>query len=161
MSEAGTTESGPRRATNRVEVFPERIPLNGDSNMVVEPTEVRCEIATLAKRRLIIISAMVNAQGDEAGGEWISMQNVGSSEIGVAGWTLVDSHQRKAVLDGHVGPGASLLLNGTGSGTIKLSNSGGGLMLYDDHGCVIDHVTWSTHDVERAGEGVAVIFSQA
>jgi len=31
-------------------------------------------------------------------------------------------------------------------------------MLYDNHGCVIDHVTWSKQEIKRLDEGIAFMF---
>ena len=152
------TENGPAREDSNVTTFPERIPLNGGTNLVTNQDETRCDLVALADRRLIIASAMVNPQGKEAEGEWINLHNVGSSKIKLDDWTLADSKQRQATLKGDIEPGGSLRLDGSSIGTIKLSNSGGGLMLHDEHGCVIDHVTWSSHDVKRLDEGVAVVF---
>lgn len=154
------TESGPRRRENGVTMFPERIPLNGAANLVVDPTQRRRPLALLAARRVVIASAMVNPIGGDAAREWISLHNVGGDTIDVDGWTLADSQERETVLHGQVESGASLRLLPADIGTIKLSNAGGGLMLHDEQGRVIDHVTWSRGDVDRCGEGVAVVFAQ-
>jgi hypothetical protein len=66
----------------------------------------------------------------------------------------------QAALAGHIKSGESLLLDSASSGSTRLANPDGGLMLYDEHGRVVDHVTWSRDDVKLAGEGVAVVLSQ-
>ena len=154
------TDTGPRRMNNNVHTFPERIPLNGAANMVVHQKEKRCDLTIHTQRRVIIASAMINPMGNEAAGEWVSLHNLGSEAVNLEGWKLVDNKQRKTSLAGVLEPGDSKRLSGTTLGTIKLANSGGGLMLHDtgQNDCVIDHVSWSRQDVAKLDEGVALAF---
>lgn len=143
-----------------VSSVPERIPVNRSSDLVTEADARRCNIEQLSKRRIIINSAMINPAGPEQKGEWVSLHNRGSSNTNLSGWRLVDGQGRQAVLSEVINAGESLRLDGDAKGTIRLGNEGGSLMLYDDHGCIIDHVTWSRHDVKRLEEGVAYLFER-
>jgi endonuclease G len=138
--------------------IPERIPVGGPDSIVSDPDEKRSDITHLSQRVIIINSAMINPRGDERKGEWISLHNRGSHQTSVEDWILVDGKGRQAKLAGGIKSGESLRIMGKDRGKILLSNSGGSLMLYDEHGCLIDHVTWSGSQVSRLEEGLALVF---
>lgn len=144
----------------KVPILPERIPVNTVDDMIVASDQVRCDMAALDERKIIIHSAMIDPKGDETRGEWVSLYNRGGRKTSVKGWRLVDGIGREATLDGAVLSGESLKLKGRAKGKVKLANAGGSLMLYDEHGCVIDHVSWSKHDLAKIGEGVAYMFER-
>ncbi|MDH3659491.1 MAG: DNA/RNA non-specific endonuclease [Alphaproteobacteria bacterium] len=151
----------PERNTHfRVPSTPERIPINTVTDVVAEANERRCDIETLSQRRIVIASAMINPKGNEKSGEWVSLHNRGDRRTSVKNWQLVDGQGRKVTLDGSINSGESLRLKGSNKGNIKLPNAGGSLMLFDNHGCVIDHVTWAKHDIRRVDEGIAYLFER-
>ena len=121
---------------------------------------MRCEVFTLAERRIIINTAMINPTAPEIENEWVSLYNRGHEEVNVAGWRLVDGQGREARLRGKIKSGESKTLAGTSKGDIKLPNRGGSLILYDEHNCIIDHVTWTKHDLNRVQEDVAYMFER-
>jgi endonuclease G len=144
----------------RVPSTPERIPINTATDIVVEADERRSDIETLSTRRIAIISAMINPKGNEKSGEWVCLHNRSDRRVSVKNWELVDGQGRKVTLDGSINSGESLRLKGSKKGSVKLPNAGGSLMLFDRHGCVVDHVTWSKHDMRRIDEGIAYIFER-
>lgn len=146
-----------RRENYNVPSIPERIPV-GSETIVSSSEDTRRDIVHMAERRIIINSAMIDPEGNERAGEWISLHNRGSSETNINDWVLVDGQDRRVTLNGNIGAGESLVLRGENKGTIQLSNSGGSLMLYDEHGCLIDHASWSGVQVRRTGEGMAFVF---
>jgi len=121
---------------------------------------MRCEVFTLAERRIIINAAMINPTAPEIENEWVSLYNRGHEEVNVAGWRLVDGQGREARLRGKIKSGEPKTLAGTSKGDIKLPNRGGSLILYDEHNCIIDHVTWTKHDLNRVQEDVAYMFER-
>ncbi len=108
----------------------------------------------------MINAAMIDPIGDEARGEWVSLYNRGNRKVTMKGWTLVDGHGRKAVLNESVPSGELIKLKGRKKGKVKLANAGGSLILYDEHNCIIDHVTWSRHDLKRIEPGMAYLFER-
>ena len=149
-----------RNTRMNVHSVPERIPVNSESDLIGSATTPRCEVETLAQRRIVLNSAMINPTGNESTGEWVSLHNRGNRKKSVRNWRLVDGQGRVAVLDDSIDAGGSLRLRGRSKGKIKLSNEGGSLMLFDQHGCVIDHVTWSRPQIRRLEEGVAFMFDR-
>ncbi len=141
-----------------VSSLPERIPICDSSNVVSMDDEMRSTISDLSNRKIIINSAMINPIGDERTGEWISLHNRSSENTNVEEWTIVDGKGRKVTLNGNINSGESIKIGGDAKGTIQLSNSGGGLMLYDNVGTLIDHVSWSKEQVKRLEEGIAFLF---
>ncbi len=148
-----------RNAEHNVSSSPERIPINdvGD-NLVMDAGERRTELTHLHSRKIVINSAMINPVGDETRGEWVALHNRGDRKTSVEHWRLVDGQGRQGTLTGSIESGGSKRFKGREKGQVKLPNQGGGLMLYDDDGCLIDHVSWSASQVRRLDEGVALMF---
>jgi endonuclease G len=150
-----------RNTALHVGSVPERIPVIGEESIIGSADEKRSEVEHLALRKILINSAMINPGGHEKRGEWISLHNRGNRKISIKDWTLVDGQGRKATLSGSIGSGESIRLKGPGKGKILLSNAGGSLTLYDKHGCLIDHATWSASQVRRMAEDVALVFDNS
>ena len=148
------------RARKDVKSVPERIPINHEADRIGRIDQPRCEVVPLPERRVVINSAMINPRGNEDRNEWISLHNRGDRRVSLKSWILVDGQGRHVDLEGPVGSGESVKLRGRAKGRIKLANAGGSLMLFDNHGCVVDHVTWSRPQVRRVPEGVAFMFDQ-
>ncbi|MCZ6618469.1 MAG: DNA/RNA non-specific endonuclease [Gammaproteobacteria bacterium] len=147
-----------RNRNLRVSSIPERIPVTGPGGVVGDATERRPEVTHLSTRRIVINSAMIDPQGSERRGEWISLHNRGNRKTSIRGWRLIDGKGRVAELTDSIGSGESKRLKGRALGKVRLSNSGGSLALQDSHGCLIDHVTWSRPQIRRLEEGVAFLF---
>jgi len=149
-----------RRQENNVSSFPERIPVLGTETIVSHSDQRRCEILHLKERHIVINSAMINPKGNETRGEWVSLHNRGNRKTNIDCWRLVDGQGREATLSGSISVGESTVFKGRAKGKIKLANTGGSLMLFDKHGCVIDHVTWSKSQLNRIEEGTAFLFDR-
>ena len=143
-----------------VSFFPERIPINNASDVVIDPQERRSSIEPLSKRRVSIMAAMINPVGKDAGAEWITLLNRSEAPVDLKDWSLKDHVGRSTVLKHVLDPGESIKLLGKDLGTVKLANQGGALMLHDAEGRVIDHVTWAKNDIWRLGEGRAFMFER-
>ncbi len=150
-----------RNNDHNVSSAPERIPVVANNNIISNANETRNQIQHLAMRRIIINSAMINPRGNEKTGEWVSLHNRGDRKINIEGWRLVDGQGREGVLTGSIDSGESVRLKGKSKGKVLLSNSGGSMMLFDKHNCVIDHVTWSKKQVARLEEGMAMLFANS
>ena len=149
-----------RERNESVNVFsiPERIPIVGSSNIISDHGQMRNGMEHLKTRKIVINSAMINPAGNEDEGEWISLHNRGAIDVKIDNWKLVDRSGRSTILKGKISSGESKKIQGTAKGTIKLSNTGGSLMLFDEDECIIDHVTWTSHQMQRAKEDVAFLF---
>lgn len=147
-----------RRVEKQVNAFPERRPVGPGHEVVADPEAIRPKEVALPERQIIINGAMINPFGNERKGEWVTLLNRGSETVWLNQWRLVDGRGRTATLDASLPPGHSICLDGDELGTIKLSNSGGSMMLFDASNALIDHVTWSKAEVNRLAEGVALMF---
>jgi endonuclease G len=151
-------EASASNAKVGVPSVPERIPIGNSDDFVTTHKTRRGDMEYLSRRKIIINSAMINPVGNERRGEWISLHNRGNRKISIKNWKLVDGKGRKATLIGSINSGESLRLKGKDKGKVQLSNKGGSLMLHDNHGRLIDHVTWSKKQIHRLDEGVAFLF---
>ena len=152
-----------RKARNQkynVSSVPERIPIGPIDDVIEQPTDMRCGQDELSKRRIVINAAMIDPIGDEARNEWVSLYNRGNRKVTMKGWRLVDGHGREGALNDSIAAGDVLRLKGRKKGKVKLANTGGSLILYDEHNCIIDHVTWSRHDLKRIEPGMAYMFER-
>ena len=152
-----------RKARNEkynVSSVPERIPIGAFSDVVEEGTDQRCRIEALSERHIVINAAMINPIGNEESNEWVGLYNRGSEKLTLKDWRLVDGQGREAIVNGTIESGETLRLKGRSKGKVKLPNDGGSLILYDDHDCIIDHVTWSKFDLRRISEGMAYLFER-
>ena len=152
-----------RRARNEkynVPSVPERIPIGAFKDVVEEATDQRCAIEALSDRHIVINAAMINPVGNEERNEWVSLYNRGSRKVTMKNWKLMDGQGRVGTINGSVESGGTIKLKGRSKGKVKLPNDGGSLILYDDHGCIIDHVTWSKYDLRRISEGMAYMFER-
>jgi len=152
-----------RKARNEkynVSMVPERIPIGAFKDVVAEGTDQRCQIEALSKRDVVINAAMINPDGDEGKNEWVSLFNRGSKKVILKDWVMIDGESREAKVNGVIESGRSLRLKGSAKGKVKLANEGGSLILYDDFGRIIDHVTWSRFDMRRISEGMAYMFER-
>ncbi|WP_299775845.1 DNA/RNA non-specific endonuclease [uncultured Tateyamaria sp.] len=152
-----------RKARNEkfnVSSAPERIPIGAFKDVVEEGTDQRSYIEPLSERLIVINAAMINPIGDEAKNEWVSLYNRGSKKITLKDWLMVDGEGRQAKINASIESGDTLRLKGRSKGKLKLANEGGSLLLYDDEGRIIDHVTWSKYDMRRLSEGMAYMFER-
>ena len=148
-----------RNKAHNVDRVPERIPLGSGETIISSGTEKRKQVCELDERRVIIVSAMINPKGNETRLEWVSLHNLSSRKIKIENWRLVDGKGREATLSGEILSGEAIKLKGKSKGKIRLSNKSGSLILFDNHSCIIDHVTWSESQLKNHKEGIAYMFS--
>lgn len=152
-----------RKARNtkfNVSGVPERIPIGPMEDVIENGDDRRCNIEQLAERRIVLHAAMIDPKGNETRNEWVSLFNRGNRKVNLNGWRLVDGQGREATIKDSVEAGDMLKLKGRKKGKVKLPNNGGSLILYDDHSRIVDHVTWSRHDLKRIEEGMAYMFER-
>ncbi|WP_136465232.1 hypothetical protein [Flagellimonas onchidii] len=84
--------------------------------------------------------------------------NRGAEDVELNGWKLMDGQGRSTALKGKIKSGDSKKIEGTVKGTIKLSNKGGSLMLFDKSENIVDHATWTEFQMKHVPENVAFLF---
>ncbi|WP_441963385.1 DUF2278 family protein [Mycolicibacterium houstonense] len=89
--------------------------------------------------------ALLNPAGSDPGNEAVVIGNCATTAVSLQGWRLVDRNGRESKLDTDLAAGASAVVELDGSGA-QLGNSGGNLLLVDDHGTQVDSVTYSAGD---------------
>lgn len=104
---------------------------------------------------VFILAAMVNPEGDEREGEWISIANLSDEPIDMAGWTLRDTLGREHAIDGVAGPGEAIRIQPVGA--IRLANAkAGSISLFDANGARVQRVFYTAE--ESKWEGRPVVF---
>ncbi|WP_454790287.1 DUF2278 family protein [Mycolicibacterium lutetiense] len=89
--------------------------------------------------------ALINPTGPDPGHEAVVIGNYATDAVSLHGWRLVDRNGRESKLDADLAGGTSAVIVLDGSGA-QLGNSGGNLLLVDDHGTQVDSVTYSQTD---------------
>ncbi|NER82164.1 MAG: endonuclease, partial [Leptolyngbya sp. SIO1D8] len=120
-----------------VHQFPEHIEVDAPDEMISmdDPREtVRDE-----EIPIFIAAALVNASGNEALGEWVSVINLSNEQVDFAGWKLKDP-QDELVIEGVLGPGEAMKIGPLSP--IKLGNQGGTISLYNPVGERVDRVKY-------------------
>lgn len=103
---------------------------------------------------IFISAAMVNPKGPDRGNEWISLLNLGNTEVDLSGWKLVDNSEKTRIIDSIVlAPGESAVINNVLP--LQLGNNGDVIKLFDAQGARIDWVNYSKRMVR---EGKPVVF---
>lgn len=103
---------------------------------------------------IFISAAMINPKGKDKGHEWISLLNLGSSNVNLHNWKLIDNSDRsKTIEDITLKPGESFVVNEISP--LQLGNQGDVIKLFDAQGARIDWVNYSKHMVK---EGQPIVF---
>jgi len=106
--------------------------------------------------QVFIAAALINPEGDERAGEWVSIANYSAQELDLTGWTLSDSHRQPMSLSDTLAPGETLKLNPLQTedgGKLLLANNGGNLTLRNPDGFIVDRVQW-----KKVASGRVTIF---
>ena len=116
---------------------------------------------------MYITAAMVNAEGYEAHGEWVSVINVSANPVPLTGWTLSDEDPKHVLnletifgADYEIDPGQAVVVRPLRP--VTLNNTGDTISLHgpspDDAAVLVrvDEVTYTGQDAEV--EGVPVVF---
>jgi len=150
-------ETVDRRTSHNVSDFPERIPIDHPDN-IVDHDECRISTGHYNLRKLVIISALVNPQGRDHGKEWVSIMNCSDKTIDLDGMIMFDNKNRGLELSGKILPGQSRKFGPKKLSPIQLTNSGGDLRIVSPDMKIMDYVRWTKEDVQKAGEGRALVF---
>ncbi|MEW5802959.1 MAG: DUF2278 family protein [bacterium] len=120
----------------------------------VEPWPV---IASDSPYRLArIVAAMVNPQSGDPGHESVTILNISDHTLDLAGWKILDQHDKADTITGKIEPGQAIVVRLSGKGA-QLSNKGGTITLLDSRGLKVDGVAYTKKDAKA--EGRPVVFS--
>lgn len=141
-----------------VRTVPERIPFNNINNVIPEHSDSRVTECNISERQIAISAAMIDPVEGARLGEWIALTNLVSESIDLSRWSLVDQRDRTLKLEGILNSGETLTIRGSDLSPVRLTNDEGSLMLFDEHDCRIDHVTWSRAQMRSKERGRAFLF---
>lgn len=132
-----------------INTYPERIPIEIEEDIVVEiDTDRNTQEAKEEDKVVIIAAAMVNPKGsNELGKEWISLLNVSNKKVDLTGWRLEDFKSRKTMLEGALEEGESIRIYLTKVDGVRLTNTGGSIILKNRNNEVIDRETYVKNEV--------------
>jgi hypothetical protein len=99
-----------------------------------------------------IVAALVNPLGDDAGQELVNLVNMGSDNLSLAGWRLVDKNQNQLTIQDVALAGGSSATVKLPKNTAQLSNQGGEIKLFNPAGELVHRVTYSKQQAQREGE---------
>lgn len=86
--------------------------------------------------------ALPNPVGEDTGGEWIKLVNIGDNAINLTGWSIKDASEKTYTLNASIDGKTELLLEHSLTG-ITLNNTNETITLLDASGVVIDSLTYN------------------
>jgi poly(U)-specific endoribonuclease len=100
-----------------------------------------------------IITAFVNPNTRNDEGESVTLVNIGSSDVNLNGWKLLDGRQRNLDLDSEllIGQAKTFIVDKSRNNSFSLSNKKNDITLVDSSGTVIDKVTYASSDAKVQG----------
>jgi len=141
-----------------VRELPENRVIGNANDIIRRITDIRDGELRLSERPVSIVAAMIWPEAPERDNEWVSLFNRTSSPISIQGWTLTDHKGRTSQLTGQIDPGTAICLDRARLGSVRLTNSGGNLVLRDRVGRVVDYASWNQTALRRVGRGTAYQF---
>jgi hypothetical protein len=124
----------------------------GAAGPAPEPDPDRPRPDRIVTGKVKIVAALVNPGGDDVGRETVTLVNMGTTSIPLAGWRLVDKNNNQLRI-------ADLSLAGGSATTIRLprnslqlSNQGGEIRLLNSNNEIVHRVTYSKQQATREGE---------
>jgi uncharacterized protein YukJ len=104
------------------------------------------------KTQVRIIAALVNAEGEEPGKEYVILLNKSSRPVNLDGWQIMDKLSKKDIISNKmIEAGDTLRIKLSGQGA-QLSNKGGNITLLNKEGLKMDGVTYTKEDASVEGE---------
>lgn len=100
---------------------------------------------------LLIVAALPDPVGADSGHESVTLLNLTSGTLDLAGWGLADAAGGRKALTGTIEGGAALRV--TLDGAVRLGNQGDTIILVDPEGASIDQVTYKADRV-KAGRTI-------
>ncbi len=137
----------------KVSHFPERIEVDSPKE-IVGPDDTRTPFLD-DEVDVFIAAALVNPEGNERDGEWISIINLSNDEVDITGWTLSDTRRKPLKLSGVLGPGEAQCVHPVSP--LQLGNKGGFIEMHDKKKNRIDRVKYT--DKQAANEGKPIVFA--
>jgi len=107
---------------------------------------------TVAVADLVIIAALPDPVGADAGSETVTLLNTTPAAVGLAGWALSDTAGGRQPLNGTLQAGATQRVQLTAA--VQLNNQGDSIRLTDPQGRAIDQVAYQPNQV-RPGRTIA------
>jgi len=99
---------------------------------------------------VLIVAALPDPVGTDAGRELVTVLNTTSAAIDLTGWAIADATGRNRVLSGSLAAGVALAVVMQG---VQLANAGDTLALLDAQAQIIDQVAYQGNQV-RAGRTI-------
>jgi hypothetical protein len=124
-------------------VWPEDFIISPDPAPAGAPTRRR----PFAAGDVLIVAALPDPVGADQGNEAVTVLNTTAGPVDLAGWDLVDAAGTRHKLAGVLAGGA--VLQSRLDDRVQLGNRGDALLLLDDTGATIDHVTYDGRKVRR------------
>jgi endonuclease YncB( thermonuclease family) len=107
---------------------------------------------TVAAGSVLIVAALPDPTGADAGHETVTLLNVTADAIPLNGWALADNAGGQQALQGQLAAGDTVRVGL--SNAVQLGNRGDTVRLLDGHGTVIDRVVYQANQV-HAGRTIA------
>ena len=136
-----------------VHELPERREVDGPDDIIRNNDEPRPIRFMDEEVDVFIAAALVNPEGDERKGEWVSIINLETTEVSLDGWTLVDDKRRKKRLSGSLGPGEALRVQPLSP--VQLANNRKAfIQLINDKDEQIDRVPYTRQQAQVQGRPI-------
>lgn len=129
-----------------VTIFPERIDIDRPKDIVSRGMK-RTVVADDAVE--VYISAALVKPSDGASSEWVSILNLEAESVDVTGWKLEDKSGNQVTLNGVIPAGESKTFKGESLRPLRLPDSGGLIILYDNDSRQIDRVDYTIDEVKE------------
>lgn len=101
-----------------------------DTDIVIETSD---EVEVVNDGVIRILRALPNPDGEDAGNEWVSIENTTNAIISLAGWTLADKLDRRFPLSGAIEPSKvrKFFLTRDTPESMQMGNKGGLIAVHD------------------------------
>ena len=96
---------------------------------------------------VLVLAALPNPVGEDRGNESVTLLNTTPAAVPLTGWQLSDAAGASHTLSGSLAAGDTLRVTLTTA--VQLGNRGDTIRLTDEHGTVIDEVTYQATDVHN------------
>ena len=101
---------------------------------------------------VVIIAALVNPKGNEAGNEKVILVNTTDADISLNGWKLVDRNRHEfAINNVTIGAGSTAEIKITADSNFNLSNKGGTISLLNNQGIKTSGVQYTKQQAQAEG----------
>jgi poly(U)-specific endoribonuclease len=118
--------------------------------------ETPTDVTPIVDGQVKIIAALVNPVGDDPGAETISLVNMSSASIDLAGWRLLDKMNNRYEISDLTLRGGSIATIVLPKNSMQLSNKGGEIRLLNSSNQIVHRVTYSKEQATH--EGLTITF---